>query len=149
MTLRETIAQELLGAIDDPGELDAIFQRYNRSKGPLYLGLADATSELIDRYETLAQESGDLDVDKSHLSGQVAALHDQEIELQEAVQTLASEVQAAERTLEERRAILDRLDQLERSGFGADELSRLSEILAQVSAEQGATPTPEGTRGGD
>lgn len=140
MTLRETITEGLLNYVDNPDGLDEVFRKYSKSKGPFYLGLADATSELIDRYETLAHENGDLDTHKNDLSDQVAALDDQEAELQESVQMLGNEVQTAEQRLREAQSSLDHLDSLARSGFGGHELARLSDLLAQVSAEQGGAP---------
>lgn len=48
-TLKANITQELLDSVDDPSGLEAILKRHGRSKGPLYLALAESTSELRQR----------------------------------------------------------------------------------------------------
>jgi len=51
MTLKERITQELLESIGDPAGLEEVLKRNSRSKGPLYLGLAQATTEIYERLE--------------------------------------------------------------------------------------------------
>ena len=46
MTLKETIVRELLESVDNPAGPQEILNRYSRSKGPLYIGLAEATAAL-------------------------------------------------------------------------------------------------------
>ena len=56
MSIKEAITQELLDCADDPSGLEKVYERYGRSKGPFYLGLAAATTSLGSQLETLVQE---------------------------------------------------------------------------------------------
>ena len=56
MTLKQTITQELLDSVDDQVGLEDVFRRYSHSKGPFYLGLAEATSQLELRLQEAMQE---------------------------------------------------------------------------------------------
>ena len=55
MTIKQTVIDELLDAVDDPAVLEGIFRRYSRSKGPFYLGLAEATCRLESRFHEARQ----------------------------------------------------------------------------------------------
>ena len=57
MTLKQTITQELLDAVDDQGGLEDVFRRYSHSKGPFYLGLAEATFQLELRFNEAVQQA--------------------------------------------------------------------------------------------
>ena len=55
MSKKDDIVEGLLGSVDDPDELEEVFRRYGSSKGPFYLALAEATSQLDDRKLRIAQ----------------------------------------------------------------------------------------------
>ena len=146
MTLTEQITERLLDAVDEPGGLDAVYREFSKSRGPYYGALAAATAELQEQFESASDVYKDLAAEHRELTQDVTVLHDQQIELQKSVQTLAGEVQTAEQRLEESHESLDWLDQLTNAGFGPDELSRIHEILAQIAAENGGLPE-EGAAG--
>ncbi len=56
MTLRETITEELLNAVEHPEQLENISRNYSRSKGPYYAALLDATNQLQDQLDELLEE---------------------------------------------------------------------------------------------
>ena len=133
MTLRETITEELLNA-------ENISRTYRRSKGPYYAALLDATNQLQDQLDELLEEITDAIEQKVDLGKQVS-------NLQEKRNGLAQEILVGEERLNEGNArlaesqdTLDRAVELERMGFGTEELTRLYEILAQLAANQGAVP---------
>ena len=139
MTLKERISQELLDSIGDPVVLEEVLKRHSRSKGPLYLGLAQATTELCERLAFAFSEIGDAEEQRQSLAAQLEALSKQKQGLQMAVQELTEQIDAGESRLEESRGLLDRADELADSGFGEAELQRLIELLAELAAAEGAS----------
>ncbi len=57
MTLKQTITDELLNSIADPGELEEVVRKYSKSKGPFYSALAEATSQLLRRLGKARQQT--------------------------------------------------------------------------------------------
>ena len=140
MTLKQTITNELLESVDNSIELEEIFRRYSRSKGPFYLGLADATSELWGRLKAARQQTAAAEEFHSSLKRDIETLAEQRDLLEEQVQSLAQQVQDGESKTAEVRGLLDHAEELTQWGFGEPELCRLKKLLAQVAADQGAPP---------
>ena len=82
-TLKETVRRELLDNADDPARLEQVFAERSRSKGPFYLGLADATATLSQQFRLLAAASSETEDRKIELDDQVGALSEQQRELEE------------------------------------------------------------------
>ena len=139
MTLREKITEELLYSIGDPAGLEDVLKRHSRSKGPLYLGLAQATTGLCERLAFAFSEIGYAEEQKESLAEQVETLGEQHQKLQESVQRLNHEVREAETKLGDIHGILDRVDQLAEAGFGGSELLRLSELIPAIAGDRGIT----------
>ena len=57
MTLKQTISDELLNSVADPGKLEEVVRKYSRSKGPFYAALCVATTELLGRLEKAGQQT--------------------------------------------------------------------------------------------
>lgn len=74
MTLKESIANELLAAASNTGELQAVFQRYGHSKGSFYLALAEATVRLRGRVEKLCKDKTEREAQLKDLRTQVDSL---------------------------------------------------------------------------
>ena len=140
MTLKQTITEELLDSVDDPVGLEEVFRQRSRSKGPFYMGLAEATSELRRRLETARKQTAAAEALRDSLDREVETLAEQRRILEEQVQTLAQRVHDSESETAEVRGLLDQAKELTHWGFGEAELSRLRELLAQVAATQGAPP---------
>ena len=96
MTLKSRIVDELLDSVDDAAGREGLFERYKASKGPFYLGLAEATSRLCDHLEEVRQQTRDSEVTKESLCQQVKALGEQHQLLADRVQALDQQVLAAE-----------------------------------------------------
>lgn len=90
MTLKETIVRELLESVDDPAGPQEILNRYSRSKGPLYLGLAEATNVLERRVSVARAESAQFESRRDELQEELEAKHRERQELEEKVQSLAN-----------------------------------------------------------
>ncbi len=140
MTLKETIAREFLDAMENSDGLDGVFQRHNRSKGPLYAGLAEATSQLRHRLERVQHETVESVAERDQLRNEVKALEGQRKELDSKVQTLYQQSNDTETRLAEVQEMVDGAAKLARCGFGEVELSRLFDILGQMAASQGEPP---------
>ena len=140
MTLKQTIANELLDSVDDPVGLEQIFRQHSRSKGPFYLGLADATSELWTRLKAVREQNAASEELHDSLNRDVETLAKQRQSLEEQVQRLAQRVQDDESKTAEVRGLLDHAEELTQWGFGEPELCRLRELLVQVAADQGELP---------
>jgi len=99
MTLRETITEELLNAVEHPEQLENISRTYSRSKGPYYAALLDATNQLQDQLGELLEEISDAIEQKRVLGQQVTTQHEKR-------DGLAQEVQVVEERLTEGNARL-------------------------------------------
>ena len=73
-TLTETIANELLDALDDPDGLERVMTQHRGSKGPLYGGLARATMWLHQHVHELNNRAARLKADNEILGEKVEAL---------------------------------------------------------------------------
>ena len=140
MTLRETITEELLNAVEHPEQLENISRTYSRSKGPYYAALLDATNQLQDQLDELLEEISDAIEQKRVLEQQVTTQHEKRDGLAQEVQVVEERLNEGNARLAESQDTLDRAVELERMGFGTEELTRLYEILAQLAANQGAVP---------
>ena len=140
MTLRETITEELLNAVEHPEQLENISRTYSRSKGPYYAALLDATNQLQDQLDELLEEISDAIEQKRVLGQQVTTQHEKRDGLAQEVQVVEERLNEGNARLAESQDTLDRAVELERMGFGTEELTRLYEILAQLAANQGAVP---------
>ncbi len=140
MTLREIITEELLNAVEHPEQLENISRTYGRSKGPYYAALLDATNQLQDQLDELLEEISDAIEQKKVLEQQVTTQHDKRDGLAQEVQVVEERLNEGNARLAESQDTLDRAVELERMGFGTEELTRLYEILAQLAANQGAVP---------
>jgi len=140
MTLKQTITKELLDSVDDPVRLEGVFRHHSHSKGPFYLGLAEATSALSLRMDTAREQAAAAVALRGSLDREVETLAEQRRLLEEQVQTLSQQVQDGETKTVELSGLLDRAMELTHWGFGEAELSRLRELLANIAATQGAPP---------
>jgi len=140
MTLRETITEELLNAVEHPEQLENISRTYSRSKGPYYAALLDATNQLQEQLDELLEEISDAIEQKRVLEQQVTTQHEKRDGLAQEVQVVEERLNEGNARLAESQDTLDRAVELERMGFGTEELTRLYEILAQLAANQGAVP---------
>ncbi len=140
MTLTQTITEELLNYLGEPGGIEQVLQKYSRSKGPLYSALASATVEMRQRISHLQQQIREAEAKSGPLKNEVANMERTRDELQERVLGLEDQLDDCERRLEEASGILSRVDRLARCGFGEEELNRLHELLALIAAESGSMP---------
>ncbi len=140
MTLRETITEELLNAVEHPEQLENISRTYSRSKGPYYAALLDATNQLQEQLDELLEEISDAIEQKAELGKQVSNLQEKENGLAEEVLVGEERLNEGNARLAEVQVLLNHAVDLERRGFGEEELSRLYEILGEVAASQGALP---------
>ena len=136
MTLKETIAQEFLDSAGDPSRLEEVFRRFSHSKGPLYGGLAQATSQMELRFEEAVSEVFEAEAEKQGLQQQLDSLREQKQELGEEVHSLNLRLLSDREEHGQVQKLLDRAVDLERRGFGQEELNRLYELLAQIAADR-------------
>jgi septal ring factor EnvC (AmiA/AmiB activator) len=139
-TLTATITEALLGAVDDSERLERVLQQNAHSKGPLYLGLAAATTQLRSHLDSVRESVATVERERSRLQNQVDALEQRAGSLEHRVVDLESQASAIEQRLADRRALLDQAETLARQGFGTPELDRLHQLLATIAAGQGAPP---------
>ncbi|MFC2000149.1 hypothetical protein ACFLXE_05270 [Chloroflexota bacterium] len=139
-TLTETITQELLAAVGDPGGLDAVLQEHSRSKGPLYHALALATSELQQQLDEMAVAWTEKASREKVLTQQIQEMETRYQEMEANHQSLEQQISQSEAKLAEMNDLRDRANALAGLGFGSDELSRLYGLLAEIAASQGALP---------
>ena len=83
MSKKDDIVEELLDSVDDPTELENVFRRYSSSKGPFYLALAEATSQLDEGFRNAAREAADAAVQKENLHEELDSLAGQKWELEQ------------------------------------------------------------------
>ena len=81
MSIKETITKELLDRIDDPAGLEEVLKRHSRSKGPLYLAIAEATTALGSGFETLAQNRQAIQKELDQLAPEPCDCHGLETEI--------------------------------------------------------------------
>lgn len=136
-TLTQTITNELLEAMDDPGEMQAVLHKHANSKGPLYIALAKATNTLVTDVTTLLGNRKEAEKKLQEQQQHVEAVTKTLANLQEQVALKTGEQAAQDTKIEERKTLLDRADSLAALGFGADELSQLNAVLTKLAASQG------------
>ena len=137
MTMKETITQELLDAVDDPGGPEAVFQRHSHSKGPFYAALSAATAQLRDQVVRLQEETAEAETEHRELLTQVESQKECSKGLHATVKDLDRRVDEAEGKLGRNRVLLERADRLTQMGFDETELNCLFNLLGQVAASQG------------
>ena len=135
MTIKENIIRELLDSVGDGARLEEVFRRYSRNKGPFYLGLAEATSQLEARFEETVQEVFESESSRQTLQEELVSLEERRHCLEDHVQAVSRQVETKEERLAEVQGVLDLAVDLERRGFGQEELNRLYELLAQIAAD--------------
>jgi hypothetical protein len=139
-TLKETITRELLDSLDDPSGLEAVLKRHSRSKGPLYLALAEATSQFSQCLFQTREDLSHLQATRDELQEGVESLDTRCRELEEKARSLDDQVNQAEGRLTGAQTLLDKAQHLEARGFGEEELARLYELLGQTAASHGLPP---------
>lgn len=139
-TLTETITQELLDGLDDPGGLDRVLQRYQGSKGPLYKALAYALDGAETLLRSVKEELSDVRLGRETAQADDGRLRQERTRLEAELQDLESRRITAAEQLQALEPTLTGAEELERWGFGEAELARLAELLGQTAAEQGAPP---------
>ena len=112
----------------------------SRSKGPFYGALADATFQLRRRFEAAGKQATAEEAKRDGLIEETKDLEEERQRLEEQVRNLGRRVQDGDARLNVVSGLLDHADGLTRQGFGEAELVRLHELLAQLSAKQGALP---------
>ncbi len=136
-TRKETITKELLDFIDNRSELEAVFERHSRSKGPFYLALAEATSQLQQRLRQIREDLTNLDIKRDWLEDRIDALEIARTEMEGKEGNLGNQIAEAEESLTQAVGILNKARELESQGFGEKELASLSELLGQAAASHG------------
>ena len=76
ITKKKTITNELLDAVGDPSGLEEIFRHHRGSKGPFYLGLADATTQLQQRLRQTGEDLSGHETKRDQLQKMVEALEE-------------------------------------------------------------------------
>ena len=140
MTIKENITQEFLDSAGDPARLEQIFRRFGHTKGPLYGGLAQATSQMELRFEEAVSEVFEAEAEKQGLQQQLDSLREQKQELGEDIHSLDLRLLSDREEHGQVQELLDRAQALTQRGFGQEELNRLYDLLAQVAAAQGEPP---------
>ena len=140
MTLKQTITEELLDSIADPGGLEEVQRKYSKSKGPYYLALAEATSQLLNRLQRARQQTASAESHKASLDHEVKEMEEKRKLLDGQIVGREQRVRGAESRLLQVQGLLDQADVLTKAGLGEEELRRLSQLLAEVAAGQGALP---------
>jgi chromosome segregation ATPase len=138
MTLKETITQELLEGVHDPEELKQVFQRHKSSKGPFYLGLAEATQQLERQLCDLARDQRETRGRRKDLRQELAALAAQRAELAAELELTQQQLAQRESHLAQIQGTLEKVALLEQQGFGEEELKQLYQLLRQAAASQEA-----------
>ena len=132
MTIKQTIVDELLECGDDPTALKEVFDRYSRSKGPLYSALSEATSRVRQQLGAAHKRYLHVEDQRDLLAEQVEALAERQETLEEQVSALDRKIFEGEIRLGEVYELLERGKGLEQSGFGEEELERLQGMLTQI-----------------
>ena len=125
MTIKQTIVDELLDCGDDSAALKGVFDKYSRSKGPLYAALSVATTRVRNRLEVTQKQNVKMEFQRDSLADQVQALEENKERLEEGVGDLEGKVSEEEIRLGEVYKLLERGKELEQAGFGEEELERL------------------------
>jgi len=137
MSIKETITKELLDRIDDPAGLEEVLKRHSRSKGPLYLAIAEATTALGSGLETLVQNRQAIQKELDQLQAQVQSLEERQKVLGQTAQALEKDIGQKEARLSEVQGLIEAADTLQGQGFGEHELKRLFDFLGAVATSQG------------
>ncbi len=132
-SITESIANELLDVTNDPTAIEDVLTRHRKSKGPLYIALAQATTQVRDDLRTLAEQKAASEAIVNELRKNIA-------DLEEKVRPLDSKGREAESRLAEVQELLGRAEVLSARGFNEKNLDRLFELLGQIAAEHGAPP---------
>lgn len=140
MTLKGTVTQEFLDSVDDPDGIEAVFKRFSGSKGPLYQGLAAATATLRGRLGKLQQQTAVAEARQSSLEQKVESQAGQIEVIEKRIQERRPMVEQADAMLKGVQGLLDQADWLSKAGLGEQELARLHQLLAQITANQGLQP---------
>ena len=101
---------------------------------------AAATCRLESRFHEARRAAVEAECQDHDLRGKLDSLEEQRHSLEDHAQAVSRQVEADEKRLTEVQGVLDLVVDLEKRGFGGQELSRLYEILAGVAASQGAPP---------
>ena len=139
MTLKETIVRELLESVDDPTGPQDVLNRYSKSKGPLYIGLAEATNVLERRVSVARAESTQFESRRDELQEALEAKNLERQELEEKIQSLGNQIEQTEDRLDEVGGLLNRAKDLRRVGFGEEQLDGLQELLSKIAVEHGVS----------
>lgn len=139
MSKKDDIVVALLDSVDDPEELEEVFRRYSSSKGPFYLALAEATSQLDDDFRNAVREATDAATQKTHRKQELDSQSEQKGILDREVQTRHRQLEESQVELGQVQGLLDQAGNLTRQGFGEKELTSLSGILGEIAASQGGT----------
>lgn len=139
-TLTQTIKQELLDSVNDTAGLQAVLQKHRHSKGPLYIGLAQATTSLIEKLQTLSQRCGELEKEYQERERQINTQENKLADLNKALEEKNKAMASLDAKAEQNRGLLDQAEALRGLGFGPDELATLHHMLAGTAASVGATP---------
>jgi DNA repair exonuclease SbcCD ATPase subunit len=140
MTVKDTITRELLDCAGDPGEVEAIFQKYSRSKGPLYNALAEATNQLRGQLEGIRDEVIESTERRDELKNDLESLSVRRDELNAEVHSLDQQARETVEFLAQSKVLLDKATDLEKRGFGEEELNQLFNLLGEIAVSKGDDP---------
>jgi len=125
MTIKDTIIEQLLDCADDPSGLAEVLKRHGRSKGPLYLALAEATGLLSSGLQTIADTKQAAQQELDGLHTEVKTLQERRQALDQIAQGLDRDIGQKEARLSEVWGLIETADRLEGQGFGKDNLEQL------------------------
>lgn len=137
MTLTETITNELVDASEDPGKIQELFRKYGNTKGPFYKALATATNELLVGLNDLNEEIQSTRSNLEDSSAQKQRMQDEQANASRTFEELKKKLERTREELSQLQPSVAAVGDLERLGFGKQELHRLHEILIHISATSG------------
>jgi len=140
MTLKQTITEELLDSVADPGELEEVIRKYSKSKGPFYAALGQATTTLLSKLRNVREETDAAEERQATLDQEVEKLVGQIVAIEQRIEERHPMVQKADDALKIVRPLLEQAETLKKAGLGEKELLSLHQLLAQVAANQGLQP---------
>ena len=118
MSKKDDLVVALLESVDDPEELEEVFRRYSSSKGPFYLALAEATSQLDDDFRNAAREATDAATHKTHRKQELDSLSEQKGILDGEIQTRHRQLEESQVELGQVQGLLDQSGNLAGQVFG-------------------------------